>query len=92
MDFCLSSFIIIKEYLKGDHYIFSFQFDPHVSINMTDVYDDSSHKMFLLNTANLKDPSSGHWQVGSYINFKQQLKPVSFYYYYYCLTKDARNI
>jgi hypothetical protein len=47
LDFCLSPFIIIRNVLRAVIIIFfSFQFDPHISINMTDVYDDSSHKMF----------------------------------------------
>ena len=79
LDFCLSSFIIIRNILRAVIIIFflsiwsscKYQYDRCLWWQLP-------QNVFLLNTANLKDPSSGHWQVGSYINFKQQLKPVSF--------------
>lgn len=92
LDFCLSPFIIIRNVLRAVIIIFFLSiWSSHKYQYDRCLWWQLPQNVFLLNTANLKDPSSGNWQVGSYINFKQQLKPVSFFFFY-CLTKDARNI
>ena len=79
---------MIAMYYSRDHSkVYIYKYLEHTETgNRSHPWDDSGgggHSLFLLNTANLKDPSSGNWQVGSYINFKQQLKPVRFLFYFF---------
>lgn len=92
LDFCLSPFIIIRNVLRAVIIIFFLSiWSSHKYQYDRCLWWQLPQNVFLLNTANLKDPSSGNWQVGSYINFKQQLKPVRFFFFFFLLNQRCKK-